>query len=400
MPLIMSCQMNSSCVLEVTPSDNLSGHDHGSGEGDDVEPWMAAVATLLFCIMPVLAFITPFVVSRVVSDRTFAMLFSLGNCFSAGLILALGIMHIIPHTLEAQWAVGLDYPLNYLLITVGFFLTLFIEQVPGIHSNGGLLGDPDIPTSVNDHPKGSISGSMRANQAIPVNSVGAFCGNDDAHAKRPEEGNIGTNAEDGEAQTMAMQTPSSPSLTVMQRLNALMPALVFFVASQFHACLEAFFVGTTSPATDFWIFVGGVSTHKYFVALSFGLKVYALWGASDVTQRRSLALLSFLWAALPALCVVIGYVIASSISSMSQLILNSLAAGTFLYIGSFEILSEEFVHSHGPSTGHGPHQAFEDHACQGQSQWGSKPVHNYSKFAAISVAVAVVAVSSLIPHTH
>lgn len=390
LPLIASCQMDSTCALEVTQLDLHAGHDHGSG-GGPVQPWMASVAAILFFVIPVIAIMIPFILSRLVSGRTFAMLFSLGNCFSSGLIFTLGVMHIIPHTMESQWAVGIDYPLNFLLITVGFFVTLFLEQVPGLHSSGSpLVGVTAAAT------RSSVSGSPMAGQSLPMKGVGPCCAEDHAHKDPPVEGmpaEAPPSIEDGmQGGTGKTTSPSPPSFTVMQRLNALMPALVFFVASQFHACLEAFFVGVTSQENDFWIFVGAVCTHKFFVALSFGMKVYALWGTSDTGQRWTLAVMSALWAALPALCVVIGYVIASSISALSQLVLTSLAAGTFLYIGSFEILSEEFVHSHGPSP-------CDQHATN-EKQWGSKPAHTYFKFVAITVAIAVVALTSLIPHTH
>eukprot|EP00951_Prasinocladus_malaysianus_P039004 scaffold432855_cov53-Prasinocladus_malaysianus.AAC.1 len=57
--------------------------------------------------------------------------------------------------------------------------------------------------------------------------------------------------------------------------------------------------------------------------------------------------MAVLWALLPALCVIIGYLASSSINPLASLILVSLSGGVFIYIGSYEILSAEFKHGGG-----------------------------------------------------
>jgi len=402
LPLIASCQMDPSCSLQ-TAQVTSSGdpHDH-AGEGEGVAIWMAAVAAISFFVIPIVCAATPFWMSRVVSDDTFTMLFSLGNCFSAGLMFSLGIMHIVPETMEAQYAVPMDYPLNFLLIVVGFFVTLFLEQIPSAHISSPILHMKSVASvkKVQSMMRSmrntisckalSLSSHGRSKKASSKAVVGPCC--DREHA--PEAAGL----EAGTPPVQEACVKASPP-GALERANSLMPVFVFFVASQFHACLEATFVGVTSSSTDFWIIFGAVAVHKAFVSLTFGMKVYTVWGVSDSCQRWTLGAISLIWALLPALCLVIGYAVSASINAMALLVLTSLAAGTFLYIGSFEILSEEFEHAH--TAGECADACGDPLAPPQQTgAWGTKPSHRYNKFLAIIIGVGVVSLMALVPHKH
>ena len=81
---------------------------------------------------------------------------------------------------------------------------------------------------------------------------------------------------------------------------------------------------------------------------------------------------------------------------MAKLVFASLAGGTFLYIGSFEILGEEFEHHHHA-------QGKEHHAEASKSMpdaWGTKVSDRLIKFMAIGLGIAMVAALSAIPHKH
>lgn len=67
-----------------------------------VQLWMALVASASFFVIPLLFMCIPFAVFSLISSRRVDMVVSLGNCLSAGLISSLGIMHIIPATVEAM----------------------------------------------------------------------------------------------------------------------------------------------------------------------------------------------------------------------------------------------------------------------------------------------------------
>ena len=101
-----------------------------------------------------------------------------------------------------------------------------------------------------------------------------------------------------------------------------------------------------------------------------------------------------LWALLPAFCVILGYLLSDGMHPMSKLVFASLAGGTFLYIGSFEILGEEFEnHQHRQGNGHDAKDSMPD-------AWGTKISDRLIKFAAIGLGVTLVAALSAIPHKH
>lgn len=79
---------------------------------------------------------------------------SLLNCFSGGVFLAAGLVHLLPHCQESQERLGHlvgDYPLYLVLITLGYMLVLFVERVlfdvhgsahgHGPHTGGWQPGD-------------------------------------------------------------------------------------------------------------------------------------------------------------------------------------------------------------------------------------------------------------------
>jgi zinc transporter ZupT len=78
---------------------------------------------------------------------------SLLNCFSGGVFLAAGLVHLLPHCQESQAKLGAlvgDYPLYLVLITLGYMLVLFVERVlfdvhGSAHGHGphtGVQGSP------------------------------------------------------------------------------------------------------------------------------------------------------------------------------------------------------------------------------------------------------------------
>ena len=68
-----------------------------------VELWMALVATFSFLLIPFIGMGLVFVVGKNVNPNHAATIISIGNCLSAGLIFSLGIMHVIPETVETMF---------------------------------------------------------------------------------------------------------------------------------------------------------------------------------------------------------------------------------------------------------------------------------------------------------
>ena len=141
---------------------------------------------------------------------------------------------------------------------------------------------------------------------------------------------------------------------------------------------------------NFWVLFAGVAVHKSFVSLALGLKLHNNAERNGGHYDLYLISMALLWAMLPALCVMVGYGLAVGASPMTKLVLGSLCGGTFLYVGSLEILGEEFPHGH---QHHGKDES--------PDSWGTaKLSHRLMKFAAIMLGLLMAACLSIIPHQH
>ena len=93
--------------------------------------------------------------------RNNGLLLSLLNCFSAGIFLAMSLIHIMPETAEiyVEWAAaeGIEepFPLPYVMFFIGYLLILFVDRVAAKafgagHAHGGAdsLNKPTNPDPV------------------------------------------------------------------------------------------------------------------------------------------------------------------------------------------------------------------------------------------------------------
>lgn len=98
---------------------------------------------------------------------------------------------------------------------------------------------------------------------------------------------------------------------------------------------------------DLLLLFGSIMLHKVFSSVSIATR-FIRRGATPL-QTTVLLLPYHL---LPPLAVILGALVGSE-DALTSLVLSGLAAGTFLYIGAFEVLCEEFVEAevHGPEDG-------------------------------------------------
>jgi len=171
-----------------------------------------------------------------------------------------------------------------------------------------------------------------------------------------------------------------------QIAKQILPTIAFFLAIQFHATLECVVVGVQVDATNFWILLAGVSIHKVFVSTAFGVKMYND-SKLDSGSNRYLLVMGLLWIVLPALCVLVGYFATGGVHPMTSLVLSSLAGGTFIYIGGFEILGQEFGHGNARRAPH-------------EGTWGRSVYDHLWKLGFTAFGIALVAALSALPQEH
>lgn len=117
------------------------------------------------------------------------------------------------------------------------------------------------------------------------------------------------------------------------------------------------------------------------MAFSFGVKLH-----QDVkaVQKGYAIVMGAVFILLPAICLLLGYFAKTDLlDAISTIVVSSLAAGTFIYIGSFEVLGHEFHHGS---------------AATEKGAWGSTLPHRLMKLSAVFAGVLLVAMLALIPH--
>jgi hypothetical protein len=159
---------------------------------------------------------------------------SLLNCFSGGVFLAAGLVHLLPHCQESQERLGAlvgDYPLYLVLITLGYMLVLFVERV--------LF---DVHGSAHGH--GPHTGGWGGGQRVGLRRCGSrqwlreACARlccTAAHCSRPVAGALATCHADTRQQLHNLQTQAEAEIVYADACCAVLPSAV--LASRHRASL-------------------------------------------------------------------------------------------------------------------------------------------------------------------
>lgn len=133
-----------------------------------------------------------------------------------------------------------------------------------------------------------------------------------------------------------------------------------------------------------WILFATIASHKGATALALGSR----FQKAGATTRESIAFAG-LFALTAPVSILIGTTI-EDVPNLVNLIFTSLSTGTFLYIGAYEVISEEFQSHHHDST---------LDANSAARQAAAKKTR-YLKFAAIFLGMVSMSLAALIPHHH
>ncbi|GLI61957.1 hypothetical protein VaNZ11_004520 [Volvox africanus] len=119
-------------------SDGTEGVD--GGEQAQAGLSVKGLAALALFLEAVAGMYLPLLLQRLQSPQWWL---SLLNCFSGGIFLSAGIIHLLPHCAEAQEALGPigpnggDYPLYLVLVVVGYCVVFYVERVLfDVHGEG------------------------------------------------------------------------------------------------------------------------------------------------------------------------------------------------------------------------------------------------------------------------
>ena len=284
--------------------DTVDGHDeHGDEEVGakkhvGYKAWMGA-AILAEGFLGGLA---PTFLVKTLTSRIDSLL-GLMNAFSGGVFLSAGLTHILPHVLEASESVNWSptaYPLPYTLVTLGYLMIFFVERVL-FHTHGHNLED--------EHRHGHSHGGEEAD----VEGADEKHSHSHSHSHDEKVGNkVGMTSDE-------------------------MAPFILLIAISLHAILAGVSLGVQSSKTNITTVAIAIISHKAPAAFSIGFAFYK----SGVRAFKHISAIIFGFAMVTPIGIAIGIAIGSS-SPVASLILEGLAAGSFIYVGATEIATDEF----------------------------------------------------------
>ena len=206
-----------------------------------------------------------------------------GNSFAAGVFLAAGLVHMLPDAEHGWVELGYDYPMAFAIATAAFLLMLLVEHV--------LLPEP-------------------AHEELHAPSGERF-------VRLAEKAAAGHERHD--------------AVEVYAVLTAL----------SIHSLLAGLALGAETELSGVVVMSTAIIAHKSAAGFALGVSLHR-----SALPRRQVGLLVALFALATPIGGVIGTVIGEAlggdVGARLEATLLSLAAGTFVYVATFDILRDEF----------------------------------------------------------
>eukprot|EP00227_Mantoniella_beaufortii_P020819 CAMPEP_0197600084 /NCGR_PEP_ID=MMETSP1326-20131121/32618_1 /TAXON_ID=1155430 /ORGANISM="Genus nov. species nov., Strain RCC2288" /LENGTH=510 /DNA_ID=CAMNT_0043167139 /DNA_START=220 /DNA_END=1752 /DNA_ORIENTATION=- len=361
-PAMLLCASEASCEFEHEEEPAATSKGDGS----------SYIGLKLVCIVVVFleglfGGLAPIAIKRLAgADTILAYL----NAFSGGVFLTAGVTHILPHVVEASQSVDHgDYPLPYALVMCGYLMVFLVERVL-FHSHAHSL------ESEEEHEEHGHGHALAAVVAPGGHSHGSH-----AHG------------------AVAVAQPAAATSSTAAAFKNVM---VLLLAVSLHAVLAGVSLGVQSKRGNILVVLTAIAAHKAPEAFSIGSKLVR----SGMGQLQVLTLV-LLASLVTPLGIGIGVAVGTT-SPISALVLEGLAAGTFIYIGATEIMSDEFETS--SEKCEDPHKAVKSKNAdeeQGSKQGGnhSHRVHSppgrskrLSLFTAYLFGCTIILLTNLTPH--
>ncbi|KAK0394092.1 hypothetical protein QR680_000561 [Steinernema hermaphroditum] len=290
----------------------------------------------------------PFKVLRVISkkekDNKAKNILTLLSCFAGGVFLGTCFLDIIPHvkgnyqSLLTKSGWHATYPFPEFFACFGFFLVYALEEITlrifasGHHHSHGSAGLGHHHSSANGTagPSHIESGAAEVEPLKPSNNTSTVsCDSTDTY--------------------MAVQTHEKVMDETVNYMSStsnaeggLLKSITFAVAMSFHSILEGFALGVQDDSTGIMTLFISLMIHKGVEAFSVGLQI----SRSNAQRFRIVLVTVTIYALMTPVGSMIGVIIQNlDISDVpkeaSIVILEGMAAGTFIYVTFFEVLAQE-----------------------------------------------------------
>ena len=213
-----------------------------------------------------------------------------GNAFAAGLFLGVGMLHFLPEAAAGFESGDHDFPMAPALALAAFLLLLLLEHVL-------------LPDAAHDAAHAHSGEGLGAPHAHPGAEPA-----DHAHAPA---------------------TPSASPYVLVLALSA-------------HSVLAGLALGADPDRIGTLLSFLAIAVHKGTAGLALGMALVS----SAVEHRRGLWMAT-LFAVMTPMGIAVGMVAGGPLEVTARIAFQStvsaLAAGTFLYIGAFDLLQDEFL---------------------------------------------------------
>ncbi|KAF2880678.1 hypothetical protein ILUMI_25497 [Ignelater luminosus] len=293
---------------------------------------------------------------------------ALVQSFGGGVLFATCFLHMMPEVyysvaeLREYGVLTDDYPYSQLVVSFGFFLVYFIEEI----SQWLIARMPKEPWKKKiKSPTASTKSIITKENKITPQVI--IIPNDKAFEEKCEknkkdfEDNLSVEVVvDEEVQTENLSNLHSrrtSDLETSPEINAeleeiieeevktqqqILRCILIVLALSFHAIFEGLALGLQNSITNIWYLFTAVSIHSATILFCIGLEIF-LAG----TKPRTIVIHMLLLAVTSPVGVILGLTVSlttdmhTSAKSFAVVFLEGLSAGTILYITFFEVLSRE-----------------------------------------------------------
>ncbi|EGT59827.1 hypothetical protein CAEBREN_04150 [Caenorhabditis brenneri] len=261
-------------------------------------------------------------------DHTDSGWLSYLSCFSGGVFMATCFLDVVPHLnqnydkLVVDHKVDYPVPLNQVFICCGFFIVYFIEEMTAKvfgsdghgHSHGG-------PLSV-DKKKENVTKQVLLEDG--------------------KEGSLTVPSDSRMLNRHSLVVEEASPWVVSDEKRNLLKSLTFAVAMSFHSLLEGFALGVQETDSAIYTLFFSLLLHKSIEAFSVGLQI----SRSNSEKRLIVISTILIYALMTPVGSVLGTILQSSGGESFGkefliVFLESLAAGTFVYVTFLEVLAAE-----------------------------------------------------------
>ncbi|XP_033751000.1 zinc transporter ZIP3-like [Pecten maximus] len=331
---------------------------------------MAKIGTMFLLLGLTFTFgITPLWLLKVMSNKMknlsrLQYFVGLMNCFAGGVFLGTSILHLIQESMEtvAEALPEVEYPLSGVLIGAGFFIVLGLEHIIGLASKGN-----DSPFLDHGHDHGDKDNVLRekisktdveAPKDYRVNGkINTVFASDETKSEEicsEASQTIGETAfskdethETSQTDSPAIDSTKNNSETLdisgdgRSKTTKRIRTIILVIALSIHMIFEGMAIGLQDTEVGIWTLTIAISIHKIIVVFSVCMKMKEI-----IDSNIQIIIYVLYLASVSPIGIAIGIAISNSGSTgsaqdISSGVLQSLAAGTFVYVTFFEILQKE-----------------------------------------------------------